>query len=40
MSKMEHDALVETSHLLISQVNAHRLMSALESVRKVGIGEY
>lgn len=33
MSKDEYDALVETSYLLSSPANAHRLMSALESVR-------
>lgn len=33
MSKDEFDALVETSYLLRSPANAHRLMSALESVR-------
>ncbi|CAH0250601.1 type II toxin-antitoxin system Phd/YefM family antitoxin [Microbacterium sp. Bi128] len=33
MSKDEFDALVETSYLLSSPANAHRLMSALESVR-------
>jgi antitoxin YefM len=33
MSKAEYDALVETSYLLRSPRNAHRLMSALESVR-------
>jgi antitoxin YefM len=33
MSKEEFDALVETSYLLSSPLNAHRLMSALESVR-------
>jgi len=35
MSKDEYGALVETSYLLSSPVNAHRLMSALESVREV-----
>jgi antitoxin YefM len=35
MSKDEYDALVETSYLLSSPSNAHRLMSALESVREV-----
>jgi antitoxin YefM len=35
MSKDEYDALVETSYLLRSPANAHRLMSALESFRKV-----
>lgn len=38
MSKVEYDALVETSYLLTSPANAHRLMSALESVRDVGSG--
>jgi antitoxin YefM len=33
MSKDEFDALVETSYLLSSPANAHRLMSALQSVR-------
>jgi antitoxin YefM len=33
MSKAEFDALVETSYLLRSPVNAHRLISALQSVR-------
>ena len=33
MSKDEYDSLVETSYLLRSPRNAHRLMSALESVR-------
>jgi antitoxin YefM len=33
MSKDEFDALVETSYLLTSPANAHRLMSALQSVR-------
>lgn len=32
MSKNEYDALVETSYLLRSPKNAHRLMSALDSV--------
>lgn len=31
MSKDEFDALVETSYLLNSPANAHRLMSALQS---------
>jgi antitoxin YefM len=35
MSKDEFDALVETSYLLTSPANAHRLMSALQSVRGV-----
>lgn len=34
MSKDEFDALVETSYLLSSPANAHRLMSALESVQE------
>lgn len=34
MSKEEYDALVETSYLLSSPANAHRLMSALESARE------
>jgi antitoxin YefM len=33
MSRDEFDALVETSYLLSSPANAHRLMSALQSVR-------
>ena len=33
VSKAEYDALVETSYLLRSPRNAHRLMSALGSVR-------
>jgi antitoxin YefM len=33
MSKEEYDALVETSYLLSSPANAHRLMAALQSVR-------
>jgi antitoxin YefM len=40
MSKDAYDALVETSYLLSSPANAHRLMSALESVRDVGTGEH
>ncbi|MDN3935687.1 type II toxin-antitoxin system prevent-host-death family antitoxin [Arthrobacter sp. YD4] len=40
MSKEAYDALVETSYLLSSPANAHRLMSALESVRDVGTGEH
>ncbi|MDD1477926.1 type II toxin-antitoxin system Phd/YefM family antitoxin [Arthrobacter sp. H16F315] len=40
MSKDEYDALVETSYLLSSPTNAHRLMSALESVRDVGPAEH
>jgi antitoxin YefM len=35
MSKDEYDALVETSYLLRSPTNAHRLMSAMGSVRDV-----
>lgn len=35
MSKDEFDALVETSYLLSSPANAHRLISALESTRNV-----
>ncbi|WP_024366966.1 type II toxin-antitoxin system Phd/YefM family antitoxin [Arthrobacter sp. TB 26] len=31
MSKAEYDSLVETSYLLQSPANAHRLMSALRS---------
>lgn len=31
MSKSEFDALMETSYLLSSPANAHRLMSALQS---------
>ena len=34
MSKDEFDALVETSYLLRSPANAHRLMSALGSARR------
>lgn len=33
MSQDEYDSLVETSYLLSSPVNAHRLMSAVQSVR-------
>jgi antitoxin YefM len=33
MSKAEFDALVETSYLLASPRNAHRLMKSLESAR-------
>jgi antitoxin YefM len=40
MSKDEYDALVETSYLLSSPANAHRLMSALESVRDVETVEH
>ncbi|KQQ98473.1 hypothetical protein ASF72_18375 [Arthrobacter sp. Leaf141] len=40
MSKAEHDALVETSYLLRSPVNAHRLMSALGSARKEKAAEH
>jgi antitoxin YefM len=40
MSKDEYDALVETSYLLSSPANAHRLMSALESVRDVEAGQH
>jgi antitoxin YefM len=36
MSKDEFDALVETSYLLRSPANAHRLMSALQSVADGG----
>lgn len=35
MSKDEYDSLVETSYLLRSPANARRLMSALESARRV-----
>lgn len=35
ISKDEYDALVETSYLLSSPTNAHRLLAALESVRNV-----
>ncbi len=35
MSKDEFDALVETSYLLSSPSNAHRVMPALQSVRGV-----
>jgi antitoxin YefM len=34
MSKDEYDGLVETSYLLSSPVNAHRLVSALQSARR------
>lgn len=34
MSKVEYDALMETSYLLRSPRNAQRLMSALDSVRQ------
>jgi antitoxin YefM len=34
MSKAEYDALVETSYLLSSPPNAHRLISALRSVQE------
>jgi antitoxin YefM len=40
MSKDEYDALVETSYLLHSPANAQRLMSALDSVRKVEAHEH
>jgi antitoxin YefM len=40
MSKDEYDALVETSYLLSSPANAHRLMLALESVRDVETGQH
>ena len=40
MSKDECDSLVETSYLLSSPANAHRLMSALESARKVEPAEH
>jgi antitoxin YefM len=40
MSKDEFDALVETSYLLRSPANAHRLMAALDSVRDVETGEH
>lgn len=33
MSRAEYDALMETSYLLSSPVNARRLISALDSVR-------
>lgn len=33
MSKDEYDSLVETSYLLRSPENAHRLLSAMESAR-------
>jgi antitoxin YefM len=38
ISKVEYDALVETSYLLRSPANAHRLMLVLESVRDVETG--
>jgi antitoxin YefM len=38
MSKAEYDGLVETGYLLRSPTNAHRLMSAMESVRDVDTG--
>lgn len=34
MSKDKFDALVESSYLLSSPANGHRLLSALESVRR------
>lgn len=34
MSKVEYDALVETKYLLNSPQDAHRLLSALKSVRQ------
>jgi antitoxin YefM len=40
MSKDEYDALVETSYLLSSPRNAHRLLSALESVREVETAQH
>lgn len=40
MSKDEYDALMETSYLLTSPANAHRLMSALKSVRDVVPAEH
>jgi antitoxin YefM len=40
MSKAEYDALVETSYLLSSPRNAHRLMSAMESIRDVETAEH
>ncbi|MDQ0094765.1 type II toxin-antitoxin system Phd/YefM family antitoxin [Paeniglutamicibacter psychrophenolicus] len=40
MSKDEYDALVETSYLLRSPKNAHRLLSALESAREGRIVEH
>ncbi|MGM0928829.1 MAG: type II toxin-antitoxin system Phd/YefM family antitoxin [Actinomycetota bacterium] len=39
MSKAEYDSLVETRYLLASPRNAHRLISALESVREVEVDE-
>jgi antitoxin YefM len=36
ISKAEYDSLVETSYLLRSPANAHRLMSALRSARRAG----
>jgi antitoxin YefM len=38
MAKDEFDALVETSYLLRSPVNAQRLLSALNAARKVERG--
>lgn len=35
LAKDEYDALVETSYLLSSPANAHRLLSALKFVRGV-----
>lgn len=40
MSKDAYNALVETSYLLSSPRNAHRLISALESVRDVETVEH
>lgn len=40
VSKVEYDALVETSYLLNSPQNASRLMSALESVHDVSDREH
>ncbi|MGD8193664.1 type II toxin-antitoxin system Phd/YefM family antitoxin [Herbiconiux sp. P18] len=40
MSKDEYDALVETSYLLRSPVNARRLLDALESARDGKVTEH
>lgn len=40
MSKDEYDALVETSYLLRSPVNAQRLLSSLASAREGKVAEH
>lgn len=40
MSKAEYDALMETSYLLRSPVNARRLVAALKSVRDGETGKH